>query len=99
MKSGVSFRDSHMLASKNMTSGMAGNNIASGMNQIDEKLEDSSEQSETRTAGQRMEQTDSESEEEGFGRSQEHIDLATVEVKSNASPTKTSKPILSAKEV
>ena len=61
------------------------------MNPIDEKLEDS-EHSETRT--KRLDPSDSE-EEDGFGRSQEHIDLANVEVKSNKSPTKQSKPILS----
>eukprot|EP00347_Sterkiella_histriomuscorum_P022347 403330799 len=96
MKSGVgaSFRDSHQL--QNMLTSK--NNFGAGgskMNPIDEKLEDS-EHSETRT--KRLEPSDSE-EEDGFGRSQEHIDLAQVEVKSSKSPNKQQKPILSQREV
>lgn len=72
--------------------------MGSNMNPIDEKLEQSeSEKSETRT--KRIEPSDSEEEEDGFGRSVEHIDLASVEVKSNRSPEKQSKPILSKEEV
>jgi len=88
MKSGVSFRESNLNIGKITTLG--------GMNPIDEKLEQSeSEKSETKT--QKIDQSDS--EDDAFGRSGEHIDLGQVEVKSGKSPSKSGKPLLSQQEV